>query len=41
MLSAVPDNEIAVFNAEAGLEICQQNLEAGQLPPGVTETPEP
>ncbi len=28
MLSAVPDNEVAVFNAEAGLEICQQNLEA-------------
>jgi tetratricopeptide (TPR) repeat protein len=41
MLSAVPDNEIAVFNAEAGLEICQQNLEAGQLPSEITDTPEP
>jgi tetratricopeptide (TPR) repeat protein len=27
MLSIVPDNEVAVYNAEAGLEICQQNLE--------------
>ncbi|MFN2152360.1 MAG: hypothetical protein ACK2T5_12230, partial [Anaerolineales bacterium] len=43
MLSVVPNNEVAVFNAEAGLEICQQNLEAGQLPSEVevTETPEP
>ena len=41
MLSIVPDNEVAVFNAEAGLEICQQNLEAELPPPGVEETPEP
>ena len=41
MLSIVPDNEVAVFNAEAGLEICQQNLEADQPPPGVQETTEP
>jgi tetratricopeptide (TPR) repeat protein len=39
MLSIVPDNEIAVYNAEAGLEICQQNLEA-ESPPEVEETPE-
>ena len=30
MLSVVPDNEIAVYNAETGLEICQEGLkEAG------------
>jgi len=34
MLSLVPDNEIAVYNAEAGLEICQQNLEAQPTPAG-------
>ena len=28
MLTIVPDDEIAVFNAEAGLELCQENLEA-------------
>jgi hypothetical protein len=41
MLSVVPDNEVAVFNAEAGLEICQQNLEADLPAPGVEETAEP
>jgi tetratricopeptide (TPR) repeat protein len=41
MLSIVPDNEVAVYNAEVGLEICQQNLEAELPPPGVEETPEP
>ena len=40
MLSLVPDNEIAVYNAEVGLEICQQNLEA-ESPPEFEETPEP
>lgn len=41
MLSAVPDNEVAVFNAEAGLEICQQNLEAAESASESEETPEP
>jgi hypothetical protein len=41
MLSIVPDNEIAVYNAEAGLEICQQNLEAQSPPETAEETPEP
>jgi Flp pilus assembly protein TadD len=41
MLSIVPDNEIAVYNAEAGLEICQQNLEAQSPPDEAEETPEP
>jgi tetratricopeptide (TPR) repeat protein len=41
MMSLVPDNEVAVYNANAGLEICQQNLEAELPPPGVEETPEP
>ena len=39
MLSIVPDNETAVYNAEFGLEICQQNLEA-EASPAVEETPE-
>lgn len=41
MLSVVPDNEIAVYNAEAGLEICQQNLEDQAPPAEAEETPEP
>ncbi len=41
MLSAVPDNEIAVYNAEAGLEICQQNLEADEPPAEAEETLDP
>ena len=27
ILSVVPDNDIAVYNAETGLEMCQENLE--------------
>jgi hypothetical protein len=27
MLSVVPDNEIAVFNANAGLDMCQAGVE--------------
>ncbi len=30
MLSIVPDNEIAVYNAETGLEMCQENLEEAE-----------
>ena len=41
MLSIVPDNEIAVYNAQAGLEICQANLEAEAAPDEVEATPEP
>ena len=42
MLSVVPDNEIAVYNAEAGLEICQQNLETQADAAAEPEaTPEP
>jgi tetratricopeptide (TPR) repeat protein len=41
MLSAVPDNEIAVYNAEAGLEICQQSLETEELPAETETPPEP
>ena len=43
MLSAVPDNEVALYNAEAGLEICQQNLENGAAAADAetTLTPEP
>jgi len=41
MLSIVPDNEIAVYNAEAGLDICQRNLEVQPPPDEVEETPEP
>lgn len=39
MLSLVPDNETAVYNAEFGLDLCQQNLEA-EASPAVEETPE-
>ncbi len=41
MLSLVPDDETAVYNAEYGLDICQQNLEAQSPPEPVEETPEP
>jgi dipeptidyl aminopeptidase/acylaminoacyl peptidase len=41
MLSAVPDNEVAVYNAEAGLEICQQNLETGEAAADAETTPTP
>ncbi|HIE56941.1 MAG TPA: tetratricopeptide repeat protein [Anaerolineales bacterium] len=41
MLSLVPDNEIAVYNAEAGLEICQQNLDAQSPSATEEDTPEP
>ena len=41
MLSVVPDNETATYNAEVGLEICQQNLEAAEPPVETEETPEP
>ena len=41
MLSAVPNNETAVYNAEFGLELCQQNLEAEEPPAETEETPEP
>jgi tetratricopeptide (TPR) repeat protein len=37
LLTGVPDNEIAVYNAEAGLEICKEQIE-NPLP---TPTPEP
>ncbi len=39
MLSIVPDNEIAVYNANVGLELCQANVEA--LPEGEEATPTP
>jgi tetratricopeptide (TPR) repeat protein len=41
MLSAVPNNEVAVYNAEAGLEICQQYLETNQPAVEAEENPEP
>jgi Flp pilus assembly protein TadD len=37
LLTGVPNDEIAVYNATEGLAICQQNLET---PPPVTETVE-
>jgi tetratricopeptide (TPR) repeat protein len=40
MLSIVPDNEVAVYNAQAGLDICQQNLEDQAPPTEAEETPE-
>jgi tetratricopeptide (TPR) repeat protein len=39
MLSIVPDNEIAVYNANVGLELCQANIEP--LPEGEEGTPTP
>ncbi|MEN8172949.1 MAG: tetratricopeptide repeat protein [Chloroflexota bacterium] len=39
ILSVVPDNEIATYNANTGLELCQANIEA--LPEGEEETPTP
>ena len=41
MLSLVPDNDIAVYNANAGLEICQQNLETQTAPAAGESTPTP
>jgi tetratricopeptide (TPR) repeat protein len=40
MLSTVPDDETAVYNAEFGLEICQQNLETEVPPAEAEETPD-
>lgn len=40
MLSVVPNDEVAVFNAEEGLKICQQNLETPEAD-GETQTPTP
>ncbi|MBE9524865.1 MAG: hypothetical protein IMY76_07180, partial [Chloroflexi bacterium] len=39
MLSVVRDNEIAVYNANVGLELCQANIDA--LPEGEEVTPTP
>jgi len=39
MLSTVPENEIAVYNANVGLELCQANIEA--TPEGEEATPTP
>jgi len=36
LLSGVPDNEIAVYNAQEGLNICKEQAET---PVEVTETP--
>jgi tetratricopeptide (TPR) repeat protein len=40
MLSLVPDDETAVYNAEFGLDICQQNLDAQSSTEAVDETEE-
>ncbi len=39
LLSGVPDYELAVENAQAGIELCQESL--GTPPPEPTETPTP
>jgi tetratricopeptide (TPR) repeat protein len=40
MLSAVPDDETAIYNAEFGLDICQQNLEAEAQPAETEAAPD-
>lgn len=41
LLTGVPNDDIAVYNATEGLALCQQSLNETTPPPAVEETPEP